>query len=123
MTTNFYIPEDHAPLPPKQAEVITTACDYCIVACGYKVYRWPLEMANGGSKASENAFGLDFPTAPLQAWVAPAQHNVVMHKGKPHNIIVVPDKDAQVVSKMGDSSMRGGLLAQKVYNPSTGTRD
>ena len=71
MTTNFYIPEDHAPLPPKQAEVITTACDYCIVACGYKVYRWPLEMADGGMKASENAFGLDFPTAPLQAWVAP----------------------------------------------------
>jgi arsenite oxidase large subunit len=80
-------------------------------------------MANGGMKASENAFDLDFPTAPLQAWVAPSQHNVVMHKGKPHNIIVVPDKDATVVNKMGDSSMRGGLLAKKVYNPSTGTRD
>ncbi|WP_045110103.1 hypothetical protein [Moritella viscosa] len=50
MTTNFYIPEDHAPLPPANAEVITTACDYCIVACGYKVYRWPLEKANGGQK-------------------------------------------------------------------------
>ena len=43
MTTNFYIPEDHAPLPPTYAEVITTACDYCIVACVYKVYRWPIE--------------------------------------------------------------------------------
>ena len=47
MTTNFYIPEDHAPLPPKNAEVITTACDYCIVACGYKVYRWPITKPNG----------------------------------------------------------------------------
>lgn len=123
MTTNFYIPEDHAPLPPKNAEVITTACDYCIVACGYKVYRWPLEQANGGLKASDNAFGVDFPTAPLQAWVAPAQHNVVMHNGKPHNIVIVPDKDTKAVNKTGDSSMRGGLLAQKLYNPSTGTRD
>ncbi|UGA54426.1 molybdopterin-dependent oxidoreductase [Vibrio sp. VB16] len=123
MTTNFYIPEDHAPLPPKDAEVITTACDYCIVACGYKVYRWPLEQMNGGMKADENAFGINFPSAPLQAWVAPAQHNVVMHEGKPHNIIVVPDKDTKAVNKNGDSSMRGGLLAQKLYNPSTGTRD
>ncbi|MGR6779802.1 molybdopterin-dependent oxidoreductase [Moritella viscosa] len=123
MTTNFYIPEDHAPLPPANAEVITTACDYCIVACGYKVYRWPLEKANGGQKASENAFGINFPSAPLQAWVAPSQHNVVMHLGKPHHIVIVPDKDSSVVNKMGDSSMRGGLLAQKVYNPATGTRD
>ncbi|MGF1730881.1 molybdopterin-dependent oxidoreductase [Photobacterium kasasachensis] len=123
MTTNFYIPEDHAPLPPKNAEVITTACDYCIVACGYKVYRWPLEQQNGGQKADQNAFGVNFPSAPLQAWVAPAQHNVVMHNGKPHNIVIVPDKDAGAVNKTGDSSMRGGLLAQKVYNPATGTRD
>lgn len=123
MTTNFYIPQDHAPLPPKDAEVITTACDYCIVACGYKVYRWPLEKANGGQKAAENAFGIDFPSAPLQAWVAPAQHNVVMHNSKPHNVVIVPDKDSPVVNKTGDSSMRGGLLAQKVYNPATGTRD
>ncbi|MGF1747844.1 MULTISPECIES: arsenate reductase (azurin) large subunit [Vibrio] len=123
MTTNFYIPEDHAPLPPTNAEVITTACDYCIVACGYKVYRWPLEQQNGGLKADENAFGVNFPSAPLQAWVAPAQHNVVMHNGKPHNIVIVPDKDTKAVNKTGDSSMRGGLLAQKLYNPATGTRD
>jgi arsenite oxidase large subunit len=123
MTTNFYIPEDHAPLPPTGAEVITTACDYCIVACGYKVYRWPIEKPSGGQKASENAFGIDFPSAPLQAWVAPSQHNVVMHLGKPYHIIIVPDKDSTVVNKMGDSSMRGGLLAQKVYNPASGTRD
>ncbi len=123
MTTNFYIPQDHAPLPPKNAEVITTACDYCVVACGYKVYRWPYEAKHGGLKASENAFNVDFPTAPLQAWVAPAQHNVVMHESKPYNIVIVPDKDTNAVNKMGDSSMRGGLLAQKSYNPATGTRD
>ncbi|MEH6822795.1 MAG: arsenate reductase (azurin) large subunit [Motiliproteus sp.] len=123
MATNYYLPEDHAPLPPKHAEVITTACDYCIVACGYKVYRWPVGSANGGMQAAENAFGIDFPSVPLQAWVAPTQHNVVMHNGMPHNIVIVPDKDTKVVNTHGDSSMRGGLLASKVYNPMTPTRD
>lgn len=123
MATNYYLPEDHAPLPPTHAEVITTACDYCIVACGYKVYRWPVGSGNGGMKAAENAFGIDFPSFPLQAWVAPTQHNVVIHNGMPHNVVIVPDKDTKYVNTNGDSSMRGGLLASKVYNPSTPTRD
>jgi len=123
MSTKYYLPEDNSPLPPKNADILTTCCDYCIVACGYKVYRWPVGAADGGQKASENAFGIDFPSAVLQAWVAPAQHNIVMHKGQPHNIIIVPDKDTKVVNTNGDSSMRGGLIAQKCYNPKTPTRD
>lgn len=123
MATNYYIPDDHAPLPPTHAEVITTACDYCIVACGYKVYRWPVGSGNGGMAAADNAFGIDFPSFPLQAWVAPTQHNVVIHQGMPHNVVIVPDKDTKVVNTFGDSSMRGGLLATKVYNPQTPTRD
>lgn len=123
MTTNYYLPEDHAPLPPANAEVLTTACDYCIVACGYKVYRWPTNQPDGGMKASENAFGIDFPSGMLQEWVAPTQHNVVMHEGKPHNVVVIPDKNTKFVNTNGDSSIRGGLLAQKCYNPSTPTHD
>ncbi|MCX4027461.1 arsenate reductase (azurin) large subunit [Endozoicomonas sp. SM1973] len=115
--------EDHIPLPPPNADVITTACDYCVVACGFKVYRWPVSEPSGGMKANENAFGIDFPSFPLQAWVAPSQYNVIMHKGEPHHIVIVPDKQTKVVNKMGDSSMRGGLLAQKVYNPLTATKD
>jgi len=61
MATPYYIPETNVPLPPKGAEVITTACDYCIVACGYKVYRWPVAGRKiGGPKAKQNAFGVDF---------------------------------------------------------------
>ncbi len=123
MATNYYLPEDSVPLPPKHADVLTTCCDYCIVACSYKVFRWPLGSGNGGTKAAENAFGIDFPSGILQAWVAPAQHNVVMHDGNPHNIVIIPDKDAKVVNKSGDSSMRGGLIAAKCYNPKTPTRD
>ncbi len=123
MSTDYYLPEDSAPLPPKHAEVLTTACDYCIVACGYKVYRWPIGSGDGGLKASENAFGIDFPSATLQSWVAPAQHNIVMHNDMPHNVVITPDKDTKYVNTNGDSSMRGGLIAQKCYNPKTPTRD
>ncbi len=123
MATNYYVPEDSVPLPPKHADQLTTACDYCIVACGYRVYRWPVGSGDGGLTAAENALGVDFPTHALQAWVAPAQHNVVMHKERPHNIVIVPDKETTVVNTNGDSSMRGGLIAQKCYNPKTPTRD
>ncbi len=123
MSTNYYLPEDQTPLPPPHAEEITTACDYCIVACGYKVYRWPVGSGDGGMKASQNKFGIDFPSGILQAWVAPNQHNIVMHNGSPHNVVIIPDKDTQVVNKLGDSSMRGGCIAQKCYNPKTPTRD
>ena len=34
LSTPYYIPEDAIPLPPPDADVISTACDYCIVACG-----------------------------------------------------------------------------------------
>jgi len=119
---SIYTPQDSSPLPPKDAEVITTACDYCIVACGYKAYRWPVGK-DGGPKAADNAFGVDFPSNVLQAWVAPTQHTVVVHEGKKYNLIVIPDKDAKVTNKGGDSSIRGGLLAQKLYNPDTATND
>jgi len=123
MSTNYYLPEDRVPLPPKHVDVLTTCCDYCIVACAYKVYRWPLGSGDGGPKASENAYGIDFPSNALQDWVAPAQHNVVMHNMVPHNVVITPNKDAKTVNTNGDSSMRGGLIAQKCYNPKTPTRD
>ncbi|MEA3291307.1 MAG: arsenite oxidase large subunit, partial [Pseudomonadota bacterium] len=122
MAIKQYTPADNVPLPPQDAEVLTTCCDYCIVACGYKIYRWPSGGKNGGPKAADNAFGVDFPTGPLQAWVAPTQHNVVSHNGQPHNVVIIPDKDAKAVNFGGDSSIRGGCIAQKAYNPETETK-
>ncbi|MEP1576225.1 arsenate reductase (azurin) large subunit [Roseibium album] len=124
MSTPYYIPETNIPLPPVDADVISTACDYCIVACGYKIYRWPVKGGKvGGEKADENAFGVDFPVDPLGPWVAPNQYNVVLHDGEPHHVIIIPDKDTEHVNLLGNSSIRGGALAQKVYNPQTPTRD
>src|SRR3972149_904222 len=59
--TPYYLPEDRIPLPPADAKVTTTACDYCIVGCGYKVYTWPLGR-EGGPRP-----GQDAPTAALPA--------------------------------------------------------
>ena len=124
MPTPYYIPETNIPLPPVGADVISTACDYCIVACGYKVYRWPVRGgAVGGPQAEHNAFGADFPVEVLGAWVAPNQYNIVLHNNEPHHVIIIPDKDAKHVNPNGNSSIRGGAIAQKVYNPQTPTRD
>jgi arsenite oxidase large subunit len=124
MTTPYYVPESNVPLPPKGADIISTACDYCIVACGFKVFRWPVAGNKvGGPAASENAFDEDFPVAPLGAWVAPNQHNIVLHNGEPHHVVIIPDKAAEHVNTDGDSSIRGGAIAQKCYNPQKPTRD
>ena len=73
-----YVPQSKVPLPPPDAEVFTTCCDYCIVACGYKVYRWPVGK-EGGPKASENALGADYPVpASSGKWISPNMHNIVL---------------------------------------------
>lgn len=116
-TSYYYLPEDRVPLPPRDAEVRTTACDYCIVGCGYKVYTWPLGR-EGGRKASQNALGITFPTPVLSGkWISPNMHNVVMVGGRPHHVVVIPDGDSKVVNVGGNHSIRGGALAQKVFNP------
>lgn len=115
---------ERVPLPPVDAEVLTSACCYCTVGCGYKIYRWPVGK-EGGAAAAENAFGFGFPTfgGAFSPWVSPSQHNVVRHQGRAHHVIVVPDPDAEVVNIGGSHSIRGGTLAQKAYNPNTPTRE
>ncbi|MFT5162410.1 MAG: arsenite oxidase large subunit [Alteromonadaceae bacterium] len=118
-----YMPPSNVPLPPTDAEVFTTACDYCIVACGYKVYRWPVGK-DGSEAAGGNAFNMDYPTQTMTgAWVSPNQHNIVTHNGKPHNVAIVGDRDTKVVNVGGDHSIRGGTIAKKCYNPNSLTKD
>ena len=117
-----YMPRDSIPLPPPDAKVVTTACDYCIVGCGYRVFTWPVD-SDGGHRASENAFGMDMPSGALRGWVSPNQHNVATIDGQPHHVVVQPDPEADVVNRKGNHSIRGGTLALKLYNPDTPTRD
>ena len=110
-------------LPPVNARVVPTACDYCVVGCAYKAYIWPVGT-EGGPSASENALRTDFPVGALTGkWISPNMQNIVTIRGEPHHVLVIPDGDATVVNVGGDHSVRGGTLAQKLYNPNTHTRD
>lgn len=120
--SEYYVPEDHVPLPPPDAKVHTTACDYCVVACGYRAYVWPIGR-EGGPKAGQNALGVDFPVGTYGPWISPNMHNVVMVDGRPHHLVVMADWQTRVVNPTGNHSMRGGTLAQKCYNPQRPTAD
>ncbi len=116
-------PKTRVPLPPTDAQVVTTACDYCPVACGYKAYIWP-SGEEGGPRAGENALGQDFPTAAMTGrWPSPNMHTSVTIDGELKNVLIMPDPDAEVVNVGGNHSVRGGTLALKLYRPDGPTRD
>ncbi len=123
-STPFYQPVDTVTLPPTNAEVLTTCCDYCVVACGYKIYRWPAEGPHGGPAKEENALNRDYPLSPLAGnWLGPNQFTQAGHNGKLHNFAIIADADADVVNVRGGHSIRGGCISQKVYSPQLATRD
>ena len=111
------------PLPPVDAEMSVICCEYCPVACGYKVYKWP-EGTEGGRGASENALGVDFPTGTLSGrWPSQNMHTVIEEDGQATNVIIIPDADSEVVNVGGTHSVRGGALAKKLYTKDGLTSD
>ena len=99
-----------------------TVCQFCIVGCGYRVYKWPLGQ-EGGPKPSENALGADFtrPQPAFGAWISPNMHSVVSDRdGSRHHVVIIPDADCRVND--GLASVRGGGLAQTLYAPDRPTR-
>lgn len=118
---NQYQPTSSVPLPPPDAKVVSTACDYCIVGCGYKAFVWP-EGTSGGQMADQNALGIDFPVAELSGkWVSPNEVGSCLVNGERQHVVVLPDPDATVVNVNGNHSIRGGCLAKKVYDPEGAT--
>lgn len=111
------------PLPPRNAKRLSTACQFCIVGCGYRVYRWP-EGKDGGPAPQDNALGVDYreQLGAFESWIAPAMHSVVTDKdGSRHSIVIMPDSDCVV--NRGLSSVRGGGLAKTLYAPDRLTGD
>ncbi|WP_136416081.1 arsenate reductase (azurin) large subunit [Herbaspirillum sp. ST 5-3] len=110
--------KDRVALPPVGAQKTNMTCHFCIVGCGYHVYKWPENM-EGGRAPEQNALGLEFrkQLPPLSIVMTPAMQNTVTDKdGKRSNIMIVPDK--QCVVNQGLSSTRGGQMAKVMYNPS-----
>lgn len=108
---------DRVALPPVDARRTLMTCHFCIVGCGYHVYKWP-ESREGGRAPSENALGLDFreQLPMMTATLTTAMQNVVTDRdGGRHRVLILPDKEC-VVNK-GLSSTRGGQMASLLYTP------
>ena len=117
------LPKEKIPLPPKDAKLLHTGCDYCIVGCAYNAYVWPLGV-EGGPKAADNAIGVDFPVEEAAGgnWPNANQHTIGLIDGEPHNVIVMP-ANSKRTNRLGNHSIRGGRVAQKIYNPYGPTAD
>ncbi len=112
---------DRLPIPHKDAEVKNITCEFCIVGCGYKAYKWP-QGREGALK--NNALGVDLgeqqPT--YGEWCSERMYNTVTDRdGKKYNLMVIPDQDCVV--NIGQNSVRGGMMGVSTFNATSATRD
>jgi arsenite oxidase large subunit len=117
------IGKDRIVLPPVGAQKTHMTCHFCIVGCGYHVYKWDVNR-EGGKAPSQNALGLDFrkQLPPMAVILTPAMTNVVSDgDGRSYNVMIVPDKGCVV--NQGLSSTRGGKMASYLYSAEGMTRD
>jgi arsenite oxidase large subunit len=91
-----------AELPPSNAQVFTTTCQYCKVQCGYKIYVW--ERGTGRQAHATRGESIN-PT-----FVAPAYKD-----GKPVYVASIPDSEC--VINEGNYSVRGGSMGLDIYSP------
>jgi arsenite oxidase large subunit len=121
--SSMYRFADRVPIPPPSAKKARTSCQYCIVGCGYTVYTWPTDMAEGGPAASQNALGVNLPTSRLSGqWISPGMYNrTVMADDRAYHVVIMPDKEYVVNS--GNHSVRGGTSALGIWNPEGPTAD
>ncbi|HEU0199768.1 MAG TPA: arsenite oxidase large subunit, partial [Burkholderiaceae bacterium] len=99
--------KDRIALPPVNAQKTNMTCHFCIVGCGYHVYKWP-EQQEGGRAPNQNALRVDFrkQVPPMALTMTPAMTNTITDAdGKRYNIMIVPDKACTV--NQGLSSTRG----------------
>ncbi|RMF42971.1 MAG: hypothetical protein D6755_10850, partial [Anaerolineae bacterium] len=74
MVARVHHGEDRVPIPPADAQTFITVCSYCIVGCGYKVYKWPVGQ-EGGLAPDQNALGVDLSQQQRELsghWFSPA---------------------------------------------------
>jgi arsenite oxidase large subunit len=67
------IARERIALPPAGAQKTHMTCHFCIVGCGYHVYKWDVNR-EGGKAPDQNALGLDFrkQLPPLAITLTPA---------------------------------------------------
>lgn len=80
--------------PPTASQGVTTACQYCVVGCGYEAHVW-----EGDGSAQP-------PMLEQANWISPAMTGEVRVDGLPRNAAVVPDPKCTM--NRGNHSPRGG---------------
>lgn len=113
------------PLPPTNAEVHNTVCQYCNVGCGYRVFVWP-EGQDGGKKANQNAFGVDFsqPQSAIagQSYTESMYSTITKKDGQQYSLAIVPAENSPI-NRQGQYSTRGGTNALTTYSQDRPTRE
>jgi arsenite oxidase large subunit len=99
-----FLGQNELPVPPADATVHTSACQYCNVGCGYKIYTWPV---------ADTPQTLGKPDGTLGDWISPTFVTRAQVGGRDSYVAVVPDKDCVV--NRGDHSPRGGTNALTVF--------
>ena len=93
---------DRLQSPPNPADVVVpTACQYCVVGCGYEAHLWNPDA------------GLNQPPALEQAhWVSPAMTGKVRYNGQERMAAVLPDPKCPM--NKGNHSPRGGTQGREL---------
>ena len=108
--------------PAEARRRFDTVCQFCIVGCGYHVYKWPVG-AQRRPAPDDNALGLDLrkQQPAMGTWISP-QHafrgdgprrQPPPHRHRPGQLLPVNE---------GLASVRGAGLAQTLYAPDRATR-
>lgn len=122
---SLYDRRSELPIPPRDAEVHNTVCQYCTVGCGYVAYTWPVGV-RGGEAAHENAFGVDLSKqqAPLGGLVyTESMHQVVRRRdGRAMHVVIIPAGDSPINPRR-DHSSRGATNAQTMFARDRATRE
>lgn len=108
--------QDRIVLPPVDAQRSCMTCHFCIVGCGYTVYKWDAAR-EGGRAPNQNALGVDFRSQvpPMGVTLTRAMTNTIIERdGARRRVLIVPDKSCEVNS--GLSSTRGGKMASYLYS-------
>ena len=122
---SLYDRKSDLPIPPKDAEVHNTVCQYCTVGCGYVAYTWPVGT-RGGERANENAFGVDLsqPQPMLGGLVyTESMHQVVRRRdGRAMHVVIIPAGNSPINPKR-DHSSRGATNALTTFAKDKGTAE
>ena len=79
------------PLRPPGARQFNTVCQFCIVGCGYRVYKWPLGQEGGPNPRKMPAGRFHPPAAGFRRLDFPNMHSVVSDRdGSRHRVVIIP---------------------------------